>query len=131
MTGLGARFWAKVDKTDYCWIWTRCVNSKGYGCFAVHGRSQLAHRLTYEDAVGPISAGLTIDHVVCQNHRCVNPAHLEVVTRVENLRRKAALITACRVGHPLTLKPGDRQRRCRPCEADQKRERRKVLVTTG
>lgn len=52
------------------------------------GRTGLAHRVAYEALVGRIPDGLTLDHL-CENKRCVNPDHLEPVTRAENLRRHA------------------------------------------
>lgn len=74
MSVLNARFWAKVDKDDTdCWLWTGCLNSCGYGCWAVNGKSQLTHRLAYEALVGPIPEGLTIDHL-CRVRACCNPA---------------------------------------------------------
>lgn len=121
MIGLPARYWAKVDRTDHCWTWTACINSRGYGCFAVNGKAQLVHRLSYADAFGDIPDGLTIDHL-CRNIRCVRPDHLEPVTLAENIRRAADTKTACRRGHTLTFRPGDRQRRCRTCENDRRRE---------
>ncbi len=42
-------------------------------------------RAMYELCVGPIHES-ELDHL-CQNRRCVNPAHLEPVSRSENLRR--------------------------------------------
>jgi hypothetical protein len=47
-----------------------------------------AHRWMYEQKIGPIPKGLVIDHL-CRNTRCVNPDHLEPVTRGENTRRGA------------------------------------------
>lgn len=109
-------FWAKVDKTDGCWLWTRATQ-RGYGVATVAFRTQgVAHRYAYELLVGPIPEGMTIDHVKargCTSKRCVNPAHMEVVTRGENTarsnrgrdnsgRKPRALKTHCKHGHEFT-----------------------------
>ena len=89
-----ARFWAKVVVDGECWLWSKAVNSKGYGCFAIRSKSYLAHRLSYELAYGPIPDGLVIDHVVergCTSRRCVRPDHLDAVTTAENNRRSRAV----------------------------------------
>jgi hypothetical protein len=78
-------FWSKTAKAD-CLVWTGALNSRGYGCFAVAGVSQLAHRIAWEDANGPIPDGMTIDHT-CRVKHCVNVDHLEVVTQAENNKR--------------------------------------------
>lgn len=90
-----ARFWSYVDQDGAggCWLWMGGKTAAGYGQFSVGGRSGktvYAHRWSYEHHVGPIPAGLTIDHVHangCRHHHCVNPAHLEAVTQAENNRR--------------------------------------------
>jgi hypothetical protein len=51
-------FWAKAKTTD-CIVWTGAQNNKGYGCFGINGKSQLAHRLVWEEAHGPIPAAST------------------------------------------------------------------------
>ena len=123
------RFWAKVDKPDNggCWNWLGYRNEKGYGYFYYRGHDIRAHRFSYELASGAIPDGLEIDHL-CRNTSCVNPAHLDVVTRSENtlrgllpsvLRRKYALKTHCQRGHPFDeantyIMPNGR-RRCRAC----------------
>lgn len=80
------RFWTKVVKTDTCWLWTGHLNSKGYGQLNVGKRLPMAHRLSYEWAVGEIPTGLVIDHL-CRVRNCVNPDHLEPVTTAVNNAR--------------------------------------------
>lgn len=79
------RFWSKVEKTDTCWLWTASINQKTrYGHFARrHGDGVDAHRFSYELAHGPIPAGLDVHHK-CWVRHCVNPAHLEAMTRAQN-----------------------------------------------
>lgn len=78
-----APFWHKaaVGGIDECWNWL-AGQTNGYG-IANH---TYAHRVAYELIVGPIPNDLTIDHL-CRNRICVNPLHMEVVTRAENARR--------------------------------------------
>lgn len=84
------RWWSKIDVSGDCWEWTPPVGNHGYGEFARQGerRTVLAHRYAYELLVGPIPDGLEIDHL-CRNKACVNPDHLEPVTKSENARRAA------------------------------------------
>lgn len=89
------RFWSKVDKDGpvprynwaegACWMWT-AAKSNGYGIVGVAGTSIGAHRMAYMLSIGPIPEGLELDHL-CRNPGCVNPGHLEPVTRAENIRR--------------------------------------------
>lgn len=84
---LEQRFWAKVRKTDECWVWTASVNGDGYGQIKVDGRLRKAHRLAWEMTNGPIPKGMHIDHR-CANPLCVNPAHLRIVTNAQNLQHR-------------------------------------------
>lgn len=123
---VGDRFWSKVDRRgpDECWPWLAST-SWGYGEFSLGGKLRKAHRVAYEDQVGPIPAGLTIDHL-CRNESCVNPRHLEPVTMRENTMRGTgptatnARKTVCKRGHPYTPENTYRSakgRECRVCRA--------------
>ena len=125
---LPVNFWSKTAPAD-CTIWTGAVNSKGYGCFSVGGQSQLAHRLAWEDAHGPIPEGMTVDHL-CRVRNCVKVAHLELVTVAENSKRArdAAgyyLGGQCGQGHDLTAETTHLSPRgrliCRRCAAEHTR----------
>ena len=72
-----------------CWVYMRPTDRCGYAQVQHEGRLQMAHRLVYEREVGPIPDGLEIDHL-CREKACLNPAHLEVVSRGENIRRSGA-----------------------------------------
>jgi len=82
------RFWAKVDKTEGCWLWKLSPSSRGYGFFhytAVknHHKNALAHRVAYSLTHGPITPDQILDHL-CFNRRCVRPSHLRIVTAKQN-----------------------------------------------
>ena len=79
----------RVDRRadDECWPWLGYVMDNGYGKLTHKEEwSLLAHRLVYRFEVGPIPDGLDIDHL-CRNRACVNPAHMQPVTRKQNLDR--------------------------------------------
>lgn len=70
-----------------CWLWTGQIAQRtGYGQTRVRSRKVGAHRAMYEREVGPIPDGLELDHL-CRVRVCVNPAHLEAVTRSVNVQR--------------------------------------------
>lgn len=120
------RFWRFVEKRpDGCWFWTGSRNAKGYGRINVDGQAVFAYRLAYELFVGPVPAGLTLDHL-CQNEPCVNPAHLEAVTQQDNMLRLHGQRESCRRGHPLdgVARSGGRMKRyCRTCRNAAQRAR--------
>jgi HNH endonuclease len=118
----------KIATDGDCWAWTGALNNRGYGSVTNgKGGSMLAHRKSYEIAVGPIPTGLEIDHL-CRNTRCINPNHLEPVTRAENARRRSMAQTRCHKGHSLSganlrlHKRGlEMHRECRLCGMDATR----------
>src|SRR5262245_34029925 len=96
-------FWQKVNITDpsKCWVWTAGTNRYGYGAFFWSGAMRGGHRIAYEWLIGLIPPDMTIDHLCC-NRACVNPTHMEIVTRGENAKRAMASMTHCRRGHAFT-----------------------------
>ena len=118
---------ANTARVGGCLEWTGAFLSNGYGSVGIRSFDQsLAHRLAYEEYVGPIPDGLQIDHL-CRNRACVEPSHLEVVTQQENMRRglQSRLINGmddkCLYGHPYTPENTYRNpnrpshRSCREC----------------
>lgn len=136
------RFWGFVNKSESCWIWMGCHNVYGYGVIRVPlvRKLRMAHRIAYELTIGPISTGLTLDHL-CRVRECVNPTHLEAVTRGENVLRgespaaQAARKTHCVNGHPLIeenlYRDGTCVRRCRTCVLERQRLKRIERGQTG
>lgn len=129
------RFMAKVELTADCWNWTGAT-SGGYGKMWIGSkrtntwRIRSAHRLSYQHFVGPIPPETPyLDHL-CRNPRCVNPAHLEPVTNVENSQRglRGRLVTVCANGHPYNeentmIRPNGR-RGCRACAREAMKRKR-------
>lgn len=132
------RFWPKVDKngpvSDFaphlgpCWIWTAGKNRVGYGKFSIMYDTVPAHQFAYRTLVGPVPAGLQLDHL-CMVPACVNPSHLEPVTFAENVGRSPKHPrnkTHCKHGHPLS---GDNlmrlkcrnERVCKTCSSNRKK----------
>jgi hypothetical protein len=80
-------------------IFARPDNKNGYAHTYYKGKQRKAHRVAWEKAYGEIPEGLVIDHIChnvaianemclgetyCIHRSCVNPAHLEAVTHLEN-----------------------------------------------
>lgn len=120
------RFENKVDKSETCWLWTGGDTGNGlrYGKFWDGTRKVLAHRYAYITHYGDIADGLEVDHI-CRVPKCVNPEHLRLLTRTQNMRNRDDYRTksdgsmVCNKGHHMTdeikyVRP-DGRIECRVC----------------
>lgn len=74
-----------------CWLWLGYCDRNGYARIydRTTQRIEWAHRYSYRAHKGQIPHGYEIDHT-CQQTRCVNPGHLDAVTKVEHVARTFA-----------------------------------------
>lgn len=120
-----------------CWIWVGSIDRNGYGFkYCERKRSSVgAHRLVYRHLVGEIKSEC-LDHL-CRVRACVNPVHLEEVTKSENTKRGFGIAilnkmkTHCVNGHVLseektykTTRKGKTWRRCVSCTSIRGKIRR-------
>lgn len=77
-----------------CWLWSKSLHATGYGQLGPgYGVTRYAHRWLWLHTVGPIAPGLELDHL-CRVRHCVNPDHLEPVTKLENSQRGTPYMVA-------------------------------------
>jgi hypothetical protein len=130
----------RVTTTGDCWVvsgWTTGPKGNEYPGYRPPGRRNAnggrltvrVHRWVYEVLVGPVPDGLVVEHL-CEERRCCNPAHLEVVTqRVNVLRGRSPQAlnerkTECPRGHRYDYVDPRGYRGCKRCRADAERRRR-------
>jgi len=109
----------EIDATG-CWLWTGKLTPMGYGT----GTGGLAHRTVWKVLVGPIDRRTELHHK-CHVRLCVNPGHLQPVTRKEHQQLPREMRPSCPAGHEFTpentwiRKSGSRV--CRACKAARQR----------
>jgi hypothetical protein len=132
------RLMTKIEVVGDCWDWKACMHHTGYGSVKYRGKNQPAHRVLYLLLVGPVPAGLQLDHL-CRRTSCVNPMHMEPVTgRVNTMRGNSfsavnARKTHCLRGHPFDeanthVRPSGR-RLCRKCDVIRHRQCKERAMT--
>jgi len=74
--------------SDECWEWKGWRSPEGYGRFRINGKQIPSSRAAAILAGMEVKDGLDVCHT-CDNPPCVNPSHLYVGTRSQNLQDMA------------------------------------------
>lgn len=79
-------FWAKVNKTEMCWLWTGAHTKFGHGVLrrwnSGKPRNYVAHRYVL-GMLDSVDYSKVVDHI-CRVPNCVRPSHLRIVTNKQN-----------------------------------------------
>lgn len=85
-----------------CWLLPgSSMNASGHKRVQYQGVQQGAHVFVYETLVGPVPVGHDLNHT-CEEPPCINPEHMEPITRAEHMRLHRLSKTICKRGHPLS-----------------------------
>ena len=119
-------FYSVRDPETGCLLWTGSLDDKGYGLIWDGKRLRGAHIVSYEQVNGPVPEGYELHHR-CEVPACIEPNHLEPVTRSEHMDRHPwrpgayfAAMTHCKHGHEFNEENTYRnkttgRRSCRVC----------------
>lgn len=72
-----------VDQDTGCHTWTGGTNASGHGVIMVKGKRMYVHRIVYQLTYGRLWTNHDVRHK-CHNPACVNPKHLQCLTRREH-----------------------------------------------
>ena len=76
-------FAARTERQGDCLVWTGPKTGDGYAVAKVRGVQKYMHVFAWEQAHGPVQAGMQVDHT-CWNRACCEVAHLRQATSAQN-----------------------------------------------
>jgi len=132
----------RVRREGECWIFTGSITPDGYGVVYLgseYGRRAraYAHRISYEIHVAQIPTHERFEiHHKCGNPSCVNPDHLECLSRSQHARlNEGPSRDTCVHGHPRTpenvyITPTG-SKNCRVCGRESARALRRAKGLKG
>jgi len=117
-------------KDGDCIVFDGPKSGGGYGYACINNQVVRAHRAVWEEEIGKIPEGMTVDHV-CYQKDCINIEHLRLLTHSENTKLSRTNIarrakTHCPHGHQYdetntyTDKRGSRH--CKTCLTNRDKE---------
>lgn len=123
------RFDLSVDPED-CWEWTGWRQEHGYGAIRVKNRNEVgnfrAHVVALAIAGIRAPEGDYVVHHLCENRGCVNPDHLEWMTRTAHTQHHQG--THCNRGHERTAENtyyrNGKPYHCKVCQQERNRQSR-------
>lgn len=115
-----------------CWLYQGKIHASGYTVASYRDKSYNTSRVMWLALRGPIEGRLDVCHT-CDVRNCINPDHLWLGTRKQNLldmadkkRGNKASVTHCPRGHEyagdnLRKHKGSRRRGCKLCDRIRQR----------